>query len=454
MIVQKFGGTSVADAERILGVVDVVRRGIERRPLVVVSALAGVTDLLLDAVAKARAGEREAIEPVLVDLGRRHRWAVSGAVRDSRRRHDLSLEVDGLLEELRVLLRSMRLLGEGTPRSADAILAFGEILSSRILATAMDAEGLRAVPIDPREVLVTDGRHGAAEPDIEATSTRLREALDRIGPKGGVPVVGGFVGATRDGRTTTLGRGGSDTSASVFGAAVGAEEIEIWTDVDGILTADPRIVPAARLRPSVGFVEAAELAHHGAKVLHPASIAPAVKRGIPVRVRNSARPEGEGTVVLAEPARGAPALASIASRTGLRGARAASARMRRDPTLSGRLVEAIEEGGGAVALAIGSDLSARALWSGPDPAEFPSGRFSPEARVEIEAGKGIVSVVGWGLASDRDLRARVLATLASIAPEALVAGASAAAAVAVIPDHAVPDAVRSLHREFFEGGAP
>ncbi len=453
MIVQKFGGTSVADAERILGVVEIVRRSLERGPLVVVSALAGVTDLLSEAVAKARSGEREAIEPILVDLGRRHRWAVSGAVRDPRRRHDLSLEVDGRLEELRVLLRSMRLLGEGTPRSADAILAFGEVLSSAILAAALDAGGVRAAPVDPREVLVTDGRHGAAEPDVEATSARLREALDRIGPSGGVPVVGGFVGATPDGRTTTLGRGGSDTSASVFGAGLGAEEIEIWTDVDGILTADPRLVPSARLRPSVSFVEAAELAHHGAKVLHPASIAPAVKRRIPVRVRNSSRPEGEGTVVLAEPARGAPALASIASRTGLRSARAASERMRRDPRLSGRLVEAIEEGGGTVALAIGSDLGARVLFGGSDPAELPSGRFAPEARVETEAGKGTVSVVGWGLASDQDLRARVLRRLASLAPDALVAGASAAAAVAVIADDAVPEAVRSLHREFFEEGA-
>ena len=284
MIVMKFGGTSVADAERISAAAEIVRGRLPRGPVVVVSALAGVTDLLERAVGHARAGEREALEPILADIGRRHRWAVSGAVVDPGRRHDLGLAVDALFEELHQLLRSVRILGEGTPRSGDALLAFGEILSSRIVAAAFADRGIPTCLVDAREVMITDATFGRAEPDLLEVARRGRTLLAEPSAAGLVPIVGGFVGATVDGRTTTLGRGGSDTSAAVIGAALGATEIEIWTDVDGIMTADPRRVPAAKTRSAVSFAEAAELAYYGAKVLHPASIAPAVRCRIPVRV--------------------------------------------------------------------------------------------------------------------------------------------------------------------------
>lgn len=432
MIVQKFGGTSVADAERILAVAGIVKASAAERPLVVVSALSGVTDLLIRAVDLAKRGDREGLDPLLGDLGRRHRWAVSGAIRDAAKRHDLSLEIDAQLEELRALLRSVRILGEGTLRSADALLAFGEILSSRIVAAALEAEGVRSRWIDAREVLATDDRHGDAEPDLDLTAERVRSRLAPLLEAGEVPVVGGFVGQSPEGRTTTLGRGGSDTSAAVFGAVLDAAEVQIWTDVDGILTADPRLVPAARLRRSVSFAEAAEAAHHGAKVLHPASVAPAVGRGIPVRVRNTLRPEIAGTTVLAEAAAGAPPLCCIASLRGLRLERARSSCMRHDPALAPDLLRRI----GSVSIAGVGPLAAAAVGA------------RGEATTEEGAG-AVVCVVGDGLGRDAALRARVGASLAELAPDLLVVGASRTSATAVLPADRLAEAVRALHEKFF-----
>jgi aspartate kinase len=197
VIVMKFGGTSVADAARILAAAEIVRSRLARRPVVVVSALAGVTDLLVRASAVARDGTPEDLDPILADLARRHRWALSGSVSHPGRRHDLGLEVDALLEELRQLLRSIRVLGEGTPRAGDALLAFGEILSSRIVAAAFAEQGLPVAQVDARRVMITDARHGAAEPDLDEVAARGAEVISPRLAAGEVPVLGGFFGAAK-----------------------------------------------------------------------------------------------------------------------------------------------------------------------------------------------------------------------------------------------------------------
>jgi aspartate kinase len=450
VIVLKFGGTSVADATRILGVVEIIRARLVRKPVVVVSALAGATDLLVRAVALARAGDREGLEPVLADLERRHRWAVSGAVEQARRRHDLSLAVDALFDELRQLLRSVRILGEGTPRASDALLAFGELLSSRILVAVLEDRGLPATWVDPREVMITDARHGLAEPAVDAISERCRERLLPELERGTVPVLGGFVGATPDGRTTTLGRGGGDTSAAVLGAAMNAEEIQIWSDVDGILSADPRLVPAARTRARVSFAEAAELAWYGAKVLHPASIAPAVRQRIPVRILNSLNPEGPGTVVMEESGPDAPPLASVASRGGARTARVTGRRMRMDAGFLPRVLDAFDRHGLVPDLVVSSEVAVTlALPHGGDLAAAAR-ELGAEAVVEVTEGRAILCVVGSGLAADGGVRGRVLSALAALGPELVALGGSATSVAALIPEERLKDAVRSLHLEFFE----
>lgn len=450
MIVMKFGGTSLADAERIAGAVSIIRGRLTRAPVVVVSALAGVTDLLVQAVASAQVGSRDELEPLLAELARRHRWAISGSVASASRRHDLDLQFDAIFEDLRQLLRSVRVLGEGTPRASDAACAFGEILSSRIVAAALEDQGLAARWVDAREVIVTDDRHGAAEPDLEATARRAAERIAAPIASGKVPVVGGFYGAAPDGRTTTLGRGGGDTSAAVLGCVLGADEIEIWTDVDGIMTADPRRVPGARTRETVSFAEAAELAFYGAKVLHPAAIAPAVRRRIPVRVLNALRPAGGGTRVVADPDPGAPALASIACRTGMTSIRVSSRTLRADPDfLPGILAD-------LAAWRLAPDLSAScetgvalAFPTATCPPEIAS-RLDRRGEVVLDEHRAIVCVVGHGLARDGAVRGRVVAALAAHAPDLLASGGSAASVAALIPESRLDGAVRELHRDFFE----
>ncbi len=452
MIVMKFGGTSVADAARILGVAGIVRGHLDRQPVVVVSALAGVTDLLVRAVDAARRGDREAIEPLLADLERRHRWALAGSIEDPRRRHDLSLEVDALFEELRQLLRSVRILGEGTPRSSDALLSFGEILSGRLVAGALEDRGLRVRWVDPREVMITSAAHGAAEPDIEEVARRCGTAIAPLLAEAWVAVTGGFVGATPDGRTTTLGRGGSDTSASVIGAAMGALEIQIWTDVDGLMSADPKLVPAARTIPRVTFAEAAELAYYGAKVLHPASIAPAVRRAIPVRVLNSLSPGGAGTLILAEGDPAALPIVSVASRGGVQRVRVTSRRMRLDPGFLPAVLAAFDREGIAPELVVSSEVAVSLAL--PSDARLDGVRLALSGVAEIEAapGRALLCVVGSGLGRDDGTRGSVLAALGEVDPELVSLGGSGTSVTAVVPGERLADAVRALHRRFFETG--
>jgi len=452
VIVMKFGGTSLADADRIRAAAEIVRGRLPRGPIVVVSALAGVTDLLVRAVAHARQAERDALEPILSDLVRRHRWAVSG-VDDPRRRHDLGLAVDALFEELRQLLRSMRILGEGTPRSSDALLAYGELLASRIATAIFADRGIPARLVDAREVVLTDERHGAAEPSIDEVAARGARLLVPVVAGGSVPVLAGFVGATRDGRATTLGRGGSDASAAILGSALAAEEIEIWTDVDGVMSADPRRVPAATTRASVSFAEAAELAFYGAKVLHPASIAPAVRRNIPVRVLNSMRPEGSGTVIVAEVAPGSAPIASVASRAGVSAVRVASRTLRIDPGFLPRVLATLEEERLAPDLVVSSEVAVTLVLPGRPEADGLARKLADVAEVEVRGALGVVCVVGAGLAADGGTRARALAAIARLRPELVAMGGSASSVAAVVPEDRLDDCVRALHAEFFEGAA-
>jgi aspartate kinase len=453
VIVMKFGGTSVADAARIRAAAIIVKGRLPRKPVVVVSALAGVTDLLVRAIAAATDGERDAVEPILADLVRRHRWAVSGCVENASRRHDLGLEVDAVFEDLRQHLRSVRTLGEGTPRSSDALLAFGEILASRIIAAAFSDYGIPVRLVDAREVMITDSSFGRAEPlphEVKARGTRL---LLPCVAAGEVPIVGGFFGATGDGRTTTLGRGGGDTSAAVLGAALAAAEIEIWTDVDGVMTADPRRVPAAQRRPSVSFAEAAELAYYGAKVLHPASIAPAVSCGIPVRVLNALRPDGEGTVILAEVAANAPPLASVASRGGVTAVRVASRTLRVDPGFLPRVLAAVDDCELVPDFVVSSEVAVTLVLPARVEETTLGPRLTEFADIEVRNQRGIVCVVGHGLAQDGDTRGRVLASLAAWDPEMIALGGSATSVAALVPQARLDACVRAIHLEFFEGTA-
>jgi len=447
LIVMKFGGTSVADAERIRGIAEIVRTRLDRRPVVVVSALGGVTDLLERAIEAARGNDLEGLEPVLADLERRHRWALAGCVEEARGHHHLSLEVDGLFEELRQKLRSIRILRERTPRAADAILAFGEILSARIVEAAFRGMGVPAVGVDPREIMVTDDRFGEAEPDLEETSKRSGGRIGALLGRDEVPIVGGFVGATVDGTTTTLGRGGSDTSAAVLGSILEAEEIQICTDVD----ANPKLVPRAKPIPTVSFAEATELAFYGAEVLHPDSLAPAVRRGIPVRVSNSMSPDSPGTVIVdgAERA-GEAAVVSVASRGGITSLRVVNRHMRADPEFAAGVLASLRSRKLAPDLVVASEIGVHfAMRDDADRAslELELGQYG---EVEVRGDRAIVGVVGSRLAEGAARRV-ALEAMAEWEPELLALGSSGASLAAIVTAERLTETVRGLHHRFFEG---
>ena len=303
MVVMKFGGTSVKDPDAIRRLARIVTReqGISGVPVVVVSAMSGITDQLLDAVAAVERGDADLASQKVTVMRDRHRVAAEALLGPSVERDEVIDLLERQWRETAALLHAMAVLREVSPRSRDAVVAMGELASSHLVAAALTALGTPARCVDAREVLVTSADHGLAQPDLASTAARLHERVRPLVTAGTVVVLGGFIGATASGVTTTLGRGGSDYSASLFGAGLRAAEIQIWTDVDGMLTADPRVVHGARPLPSLSFAEASELDYFGAKVLHPSTIAPAVADGIPVKILNSHRPEVPGTTITAAP---------------------------------------------------------------------------------------------------------------------------------------------------------
>src|SRR5215469_6950729 len=288
MIVMKFGGTSVESAEAIERVTGIVKSRLNRKPVVVVSAMGKTTNRLLKIADLAVSGQREEALRELFALRDFH-------LRES----NMERTIDEHFQELSELVKGLAALGELTPRSIDAISSFGERLSSRIVTNYFQHHGLNAVHVDSRKLIVTDHRYSQAAPLYEETYRRLAECIPQLA-RNQVVVMGGFIGSTEEGVTTTLGRGGSDFTAAIVGAGIDAEEIQIWTDVDGMLTADPTVFPGGRRVRVISFNEAAELAYFGAKVLHPATVLPAIERNIPVLILNSRRPQVEGTRIIAD----------------------------------------------------------------------------------------------------------------------------------------------------------
>jgi bifunctional aspartokinase / homoserine dehydrogenase 1 len=299
LLVMKFGGTSMGSAERIQVAAGICTAQKTKRPvLAVVSAMSGVTDLLLGALKHAEADDEAGIESSIRSLTERHEKACHDLLRDPARCSRTKEGIHELISDFRRIARGMLMLGERPPRSVDEAIAIGERLSTLMIAQYLDASGTPARAINAAEVIVTDAVFGNATPIMEATRAKARAVISPLLEAGYLPILTGFNGATADGRPTTLGRGGSDFSASILAAALDASELWIWTDVDGIMSADPRSVPEARVLDALTYSEAAELAYNGAKVLHPRTLAPLIERQIPVWSKNSFHLDHPGTRIV------------------------------------------------------------------------------------------------------------------------------------------------------------
>ena len=324
MIVHKFGGTSIGNAQRFASVAEIVLSHhnaadcpVQAQTVIVVSAMSGVTNQLVAAARAAADGRDSVYREIKASLLTRHLDVVETLLTSSRERLDVGGLVEDKLYELERFCRSIAMLGELTPRGSDAVTSFGEQLSSSILAAVLRGHGVRAQAVSATDLIVTDDGFGAATPLLEATRQKLREKILLLLERGVIPVITGFVAATETGVTTTLGRGGSDLSAAIIGAGLDADEVWIWSDVDGILTADPNLVPQARTLTELSYAEASDLAHFGADVLHPKTIRPVIERGIPLRIVNSFNPEHPGTLIVESPGAKRQLLPSIISTTGL-----------------------------------------------------------------------------------------------------------------------------------------
>ncbi|MDP1830824.1 MAG: aspartate kinase [Geothrix sp.] len=446
MIVLKFGGSSVADAACMGQVAELVRAALPRSPLVVLSAMGKTTNGLFDAAKTAEGGDLAGAMARQRTLMAAHRKAADelfkGAVPEN-----LDTALTDLFGELELLLRGVALLRELSPRSMDAIASLGERLSTRVFAAFIGGAWL-----DARTVLRTDAGFGEAAPQPEAIRALATGHLKPLLAPGRAVVTQGYIGATEDGLTTTLGRGGSDYSAALFGAALGAEEVQIWTDVEGVLTCDPGIVPEALPIPELSFAEAAELAAFGAKVLHPATIQPAVEAGIPVTVRHTQKPEGRFTTISAEVRTGRP-ITALASRSPVTVLTVSSTRMLAQSGFLARLFEVFGRRGVSVDLVATAEVSVSLTVEADVPLAPLIQDLSAFATVGIHEGRAIIAAVGERLKSTPGLGARLLTALGDVNVEMISMGANEINLSLVVKQEHAAEALRRMHRVLV-GGHP
>ncbi|HKV05474.1 MAG TPA: lysine-sensitive aspartokinase 3 [Candidatus Acidoferrales bacterium] len=447
MIVMKFGGTSVESAAAIERVAMIVQSRLARRPVVVVSAMGKTTNALLAAAQDAALGNRaEAIARLqaLEEFHRREALPLASAAG----REEMEAVLQEHFGELRGIVEGPCSAKEVAPRMLDAVASFGERLSSHVVALALQGKGIPSNHFDSRKLIVTDVRFTQAAPMISETYARIAASVGRIAGQC-VPVMGGFIGATREGVTTTIGRGGSDYTAALVGAAIGADEIEIWTDVDGVLTCDPALVPDAHPVRTISFDEAAELAYFGAKVLHPATVLPAKEKNIPVRILNSRRPDAPGTKIVAEPVACANILKSIACKRGITVVSLRSTRMLGAHGFLRRIFEVFDRYETAVDMVATSEVSVSLTVDNDARLAEICADLEPFTEVTVERDQAILCAVGDNLRHTPGVAARVFDAVKGVNVRMISQGASLRNLSLVVDSEDLSGAAAALHKEFF-----
>jgi len=451
VVVQKFGGTSVADPEairRLIAIASRARATHGRGPVVVVSAMSGVTDVLLLLAQTAADGDLATARARLTELRERHRRALAELAPDAL--STIAPLIDSELDRVETLLPWFADTRTVSLAALDEVGAAGELASSRLVAAAMKTAGVPSVWIDARHVIVTDDNHTRAVPRTMETNAAVRERLTGVLDEGGVPVMGGFVGATAEGVTTTLGRGGSDYSGALVGAGIDASEIQIWTDVDGLMTADPRLVANARVVPHLSFAEAAELAYFGAKVLHPATILPAIERDIPVLILNSRNADAPGTRITASPPPNRRPLTGLAGKRGLTVIDITSGRMLMAYGFLRRVFEVFERYRTAVDVVTTSEVSVSVTVDDTRDLDAIVAALSEFATVSVDSGMALLCAVGDRLPGEPAIAARAVSVLEEVPLEMISQAASRRNITVVLREVDLAKAMHRLHEEFFE----
>ena len=431
----KFGGTSVEDAAAINRSCHIVEQRLPRKPFVVVSAIGGATNNLLEAGALAARGEIGKAMEIAERLEKRHAELLESTAEQFIR--------------LRELLKALGAIGEFSPRTQDLVASYGEVLSSLIFADRMKRLGFDAVHVDARQCLITDDRFGKASPIVDITTVRLEEAARPHLNAGRVVVMGGYIGATSTGVTTTLGRGGSDYSAAIVGATLNAEEIQIWTDVDGMMTTDPRIVPTAWKVREISFDEASELAYFGAKVLHPLTVLPAVEKNIPVYILNSRKPAGTGTRITREARPCRNLIKSIAVKKGITVLTVSSSRMLMAHGFLKALFEVFDRHRTSVDMVATSEVSVSLTLDSLSSLDAILEDLRPLGDVEITSKAALICLVGNNLKYTPGVARRAFGSLPDINILMVSHGASNINFSFIVDEKDATTAVQRLHADFF-----
>ncbi len=444
MIVLKFGGTSVQDAERMDRVLDIAERELERAPLLVSSAMGKTTDRLVrigeDAVSGNGRAATESVEAI-----RAHHLATAEAFLSGENLGMARIALGDLFGELGSLVKGLILIRECTPRTSDTLLSFGELLSTTLLSFRAQERGIPAEFLDSRHFVKTDEDFTHAAVDFPRTIAAIQQMI-RPEP-GRLYIAQGFIGSTEGGVTTTLGRGGSDYTATIIGSALEAEEVQIWTDVNGIMTADPRVVSEAVSIPSINYEEAAELAYFGAKVVHPSTIQPAVEKGIPVWVKNTTDPDGPATRISLDT--GEQGLRAIASKKRITLITVDSSRMLNAYGFLSAIFAVFDRHRISVDLIATSEVSVSMTVDSPTNVERAVGDLSKFGRVTVQHENSIICLVGRDLWKDTSFTARVFGVLKGTPVRLISLGSSEINLSIVVPELESDESVRKLHREFF-----
>ncbi|HXZ80673.1 MAG TPA: lysine-sensitive aspartokinase 3 [Terriglobales bacterium] len=453
MIVMKFGGTSVENAAAIDRVAKIVCGRLLESPVIVVSAMAKVTDGLI-AMAKA-AGEGERDKALALSLGIRNRHLEAASeLLETGVYTEFHGELEAEFNALDDLLKGIAAVGELTPRTLDNLVSYGERLSSRLVTEGFLHRGMKAAHVDARRCIVTDNAFTRAIPLFEETNDRLRLLVKPLLGGSQIPVMGGFIGSTKEGTTTTIGRGGSDFSAAIIGAGLDAKRIEIWTDVDGMKTTDPNLCPSALRIKSIGFEEAAELAYFGAKVLHPATLLPAIQKNIPVLVLNSRNPTNEGTTITARAPHCSNTFKAIAAKKRITIIDITATRMLGAHGFLRRIFEVFDRHKCAVDVVSTSEVSVSVTVDSNEAIPAVAADLDELADVKYEGRKAIVCLVGENIRETPGIAAKVFGAVSNINVRMISQGASEINITFVIDEDDVPRAVRQLHDVFFADPDP